>query len=144
VAVLRLRHITAALVLATMLALSAGLAAGPAASPAVAVSKGIVDVYLEGAPADSTARAAMVREIGHSLDAEWFRIFANWAALEPTRGEYSAAQLARLDALIGDLHAAGIKVLLTTLSTPTWAQDSYWWSHPPAGFAKGPQGFYPT
>ena len=51
--------------------------------------------------------------------------------------------MARLDALVGDLRAARVKVILTTSSMPAWATDTYWWTHPPAGHAQGPRGFYP-
>ena len=64
-----------------------------------------------------------------------------WAALEPT-GVYAPAELERLDALVSGLHAAGVKIILTTGHAPTWAQDSSLWKRPPAGHAKGPQSFY--
>ena len=85
----------------------------------------------------------MVSEIHRGLGAQWVRLGVDWAALEPTRGEYSPTELARLDALVDDFHAAGVKLLLTTYSMPSWATDRYWWSHPPFGYPEGPQAFYP-
>jgi hypothetical protein len=107
------------------------------------VAKGIIDVQLEAEPAESTARAGMIGEIDRALGTGWIRVAVDWSRLEPTRGAYAPAELARLDALIGGLHTAGVKVILTTCYLPDWASDRYWWSHPPAGFAAGPQAFYP-
>ena len=68
----------------------------------------------------------------------------NWRRLEPTRGEptHPPSWRASTPSSRG-LHAAGVKVILTTCYLPDWATDSYWWSHPPAGYAEGPQAFYP-
>ena len=135
-----LRTIT---LVALILAVCAGLAGGVGTSTAGAVAKGIISTDLEAEPADSAARAALVREIDRGLGARWVRIIVGWSALEPTRGTYAPAELARLDALVADLHAAGVKVMLTTSSMPAWATDPYWWQHPPFGMANGPQTFYP-
>ena len=43
------------------------------------------------------------------------RISVSWAALQPARGEYSAGELARLDTLVDDLHAAGVRIILTVV-----------------------------
>ena len=43
---------------------------------------------------------------------------------------------------MGGLHAAGVKIILTTCDAPAWAQDSSLWKRPPAGYARGPQSFY--
>jgi len=134
-------HRPLALVLLAVLVLA--LCAGLAAPARASVAKGICSPQLENEPADSTARAGMVREISRGLGAHWVRIGVSWAALEPTRGTYSATELARLDALVHDLRAAGVKIILTTCYVPAWATRSYWWTHPPAGFAEGPQPFYP-
>ncbi len=107
------------------------------------VAKGLIDPQLEAQPAESTTRAGMIREIDRRLGARWVRVIVNWRRLEPTRGEYAPEELARLDAVVGDLHAAGVNVVLTTCYLPDWATDSYWWSHPPTGYAKGPRAFYP-
>jgi hypothetical protein len=123
----------------------AGLSMSMAApAPARAsVAKGLIAPQLEAEPAVSAARAGMIKEIDSGLGAQWVRVVVDWRSLEPTRGTYAPSELARLDALVGDLHAAGVKVVLTTCYLPAWASDRYWWSHPPAGYAEGPQAFYP-
>ena len=129
------------LLLVTLAGTCMGMVTPPPAR--AAVSKGLIDVQLEAEPAESTARAGMIREIDRGLGARWVRVVVDWSRLEPTRGAYAPAELARLDALVGDLHAAGVKVILTTCYLPGWATDRYWWSHPPGGYAQGPQVFYP-
>ena len=133
------RLLAAAALAGSLLVLCATLAAPAQAG----VAKGVCSPQLESEPGESTARAGLVREIGRGLGADWVRISVNWAALEPTRGEYSPAELARLDALVRDLRAARVKVILTTCYVPAWATRSYWWTHPPAGLPDGPQPFYP-
>ena len=135
-----LRTIT---LLALLLAACAGVAGGIVTSSAGAVAKGVISTHLEAEPADSAARAALVREIDRGLGARWVRVLVSWGALEPTRGTYDAAQLARLDALVADLHAAGVKVMLTTCYLPAWATDSYWWEHPPVGVRRRAAGQLP-
>ncbi len=130
--------LVAALTAWTLLA-SAGIAAAPAEAK---VAKGIIDAALEAQPAGSAATPRMVREIGRGLGADWIRLTANWAALEPERGEYVPAELERLDALVKGLHAARVKIILTASGTPVWAQDSSLWQHPPRGVSSGPQSFY--
>lgn len=129
------------LLLATLLL---GLCGGLAAPARATVFKGICSPQLEAESPDSAARTGLVREIRHGLGARWVRIGVNWATLEPTRGEYAVEELARLDALVRDLHASGLKIVLTTCYTPSWATQSYWWTHPPSGFPDGPQPFYPV
>jgi len=129
--------VTAALLAA---ALVGAAAVAPRADAAVA--KGLVDAALEAEPAGSSATPAMIREIGRGLGAKWVRLSVSWSTLEPKAGQYSTTELARLDALVAGLHAAGLKVILTTGSMPDWAQDSSLWQHPPAGVAAGPQPFY--
>jgi hypothetical protein len=134
------RIAVAVLAIATRAALLATAGAAPPA--AAGVAKGIVDAELEAQPAESTASPGLIREIDRGLGAQWIRLAVYWAALEPKPGYYAPAELARLDALIAGLHAAGLKIILTTTSTPVWAQDSSLWQHPPAGHASGPQPFY--
>jgi hypothetical protein len=118
-----------------------GFATAPSAAKA-AVAKGIVDAQLEAESAASPAKPELIREIDRGLGAEWVRLSVGWSTLEPTAGVYAVAELERLDALVSELHAAGVKVILATGSMPEWAQDSSLWQHPPAGVAKGPQPFY--
>ena len=128
-----------AAVTASTLVASAAVAAAPSQAK---VAKGIIDAALEAQPAGSTATPGMIREIDRGLGADWIRLTANWAALEPQQGEYAPAEVDRLDKLVKGLHAAGVKIILTTCYAPTWAQDSSLWGRPPAGTAKGPQSFY--
>jgi len=111
-----------------------------AAPPAPALEKGLIDYRLERST-DASQRAAIIHEIGPRLKARWVRLVVDWAALEAKRGTYSPSVVAQLDALVDGLHAAGVKVILTTNRMPKWAQNSHWWKHPPAGYAKGPQSF---
>jgi hypothetical protein len=124
-----------------MLAAVVGAATAPSAAEG-AVAKGIVDAQLEAESATSPAKPGLIREIDQGLDAEWVRLSVAWSTLEPTAGAYAAAELERLDALVSELHTAGVKVILATSAMPAWAQDSSLWQHPPSGVAKGPQPFY--
>jgi len=137
------RRLVVATLAAVVVGLSAGVVTGGASLAHATVAKGISSPQLESEPAESTARAGMVREIRRGLGAQWLRLGVSWAALQPTRGEHSPTELARLDALVGDLHAAGVRVILTMHSMPSWATDPYWWSHPPFDYPEGPQAFYP-
>jgi len=120
-------------------AVSVSLAA--AAPPAPALEKGLSDVRLERTT-DAAKQAVLIKEIGPRLKTRWVRLLVDWAALESVRGTYSPAKVAQLDSLVDGLHAAGVKVILTTYRMPTWAQNSYWWKHPPQSYGKGPQAFY--
>jgi hypothetical protein len=71
------------------------------------------------------------------------RLVASWGEIEPERGRYDAAALARLDGLVRALDAAGARVVLTTCYMPRWASDERFWSDPPPSFAPGYQSFYP-
>ena len=132
----------AALLIVVVLAVTLATAALSAPAANAVVAKGIVDMALEAEPATSLAKPAMIREVDRGLGASWVRLAVSWSTLETTRGTYAVAELERLDALVAGLHEAGIKVMLTVCSTPTWAQDSSLWQRPPAGLPAGPQGFY--
>ena len=111
------------------------------APSAPALQKGLIDDRLEHS-AVASQRAAIIHEIGPRLRARWVRLTVDWATLEAKRGTYSPSVVARLDALVDGLHAAHVKVIITTYRMPTWAQNSHWWKHPPPGYARGPQPFY--
>ena len=115
-----------------------------APSPARAsVAKGLIDVLLEAEPAESTARAGMIREIDRGLGTHWVRVVVDWSRLEPTRGSLRAGRgraprrprrrpaRRRRQGRPHDLLPARL------------GERPYWWSHPPAGYAEGPQAFYP-
>jgi hypothetical protein len=112
-------------------------------SPALAVEKGVSDVRLEGA-ATKTGRAALVEQIASQLKTHWVRLMVSWDDVEPRRDVYDAAELRRLDALVNELRAQNVQVILTTYQTPEWAQQRYWWKHPLPGHSAGPQHFYPV
>ena len=132
----------AALLAVGVLAITLATAALAAPAANAVVAKGIVDAALEAEHATSAAKPAMIREIDRGLGATWVRLTAHWSVLEPQQGAYAPAELERLDALVAGLHEAGVKVMLTVVSVPAWAQDQSFWEQPPAGFAKGAQGFY--
>ncbi len=114
-----------------------------APSPAhAAVAKGLTEPSLDAGSAGEP-RSATIREIRHGLGARWVRVSVGWAELQPARDEYSAEAVNRLDTLVDSLHASGVRIVLTAFAMPSWASQSYWWSHPPSGHAPGPQPFYP-
>jgi hypothetical protein len=80
----------------------------------------MIDYRLEHST-DASQRAAIIHEIGPSLKTRWVRLLVDWAALEFERGTYSPTEVAQLDSLVDGLHAAGVKVILTThrRATPT-------------------------
>ncbi|HEX5642061.1 MAG TPA: beta-galactosidase, partial [Thermoleophilia bacterium] len=123
------RH-AATLVAAAVLVVSLAAAAVPARAHA-APAKGLVDASLEALPAGSAAAPVMIREIDQRLGARWIRLTISWAVLEPQQGAYSPIELERLDALVQDLHTAGVKIILTVCAAPAWAQDSSLWQNPP-------------
>jgi len=112
----------AALVAAVLVCSLAIAAAVPAHAHAV-LAKGVVDATLEALPTGSPAVPGMIREIDRGLGADWVRITAVWSALEPQPGAYAQTELERLDGLVGGSHDAGLKVMVTVVGTPAWAQD---------------------
>ena len=111
------------------------------AQAAAALDKGLIDVRLEQT-GDAAEQATIVREAGTTLKARWVRLLVDWSALEADRGTYSPSAVTHLDALVDELRAENVKVILTTYKVPKWAQDASWWKHPPSGFPTGPQPFY--
>jgi hypothetical protein len=95
----------------------------------------------------------MVAEMGQDrLRARWTRVMVHWAAMQPeepgtpyaadANGDgYSDAYVTQLTAVVDQLSAAGIQVVLTPLDTPKWASDREWWERPPGGYEKGK--YYP-
>lgn len=132
--------VTALPLLASALACLTLAAAAP--PQAWAAEKGIVDYRLElSRSLDDTAITAMVDEMGPAgLGARWTRVAAIWQRLQPEApGEmdpaddsdgdgYSDAYVRQLDAVISELHAAGLKVIMTGLDVPEWASDSRYWT----------------
>ena len=120
-----------------------------ATQPALAtpLGRGIVDYRLEQPVVDASAIPAMVAEMGPAnLGARWTRILVHWDALQPSMptgsettdaARYDATYLAQLDSIVGQLHAAGINVVMTPLDVPKWASDKTLWKSPQAGYKKG-------
>jgi hypothetical protein len=128
---------------------------GTAAEEARATGRGIIDYRLEQAAVDPAAIPAMVAEMGGDrLRAGWTRVLVHWATLQPkapgtawsgdTDGDgYEDAYLAQLDAIVNQLDAAGISIVLTPVDVPRWASDREVWQRPYPGFPKGVyQPFY--
>jgi hypothetical protein len=137
----RTPKVTVLLALLTVTATALVLTACFLPDRAAALEKGILEVRLQNS-GDPVERAAIARQIGAGLGARWARVNINWGTLEAKRGAYSEAYLERLDATVDALAARHVKVIITTYSMPVWAQDRYWWTHPPAGYDDGPQSFY--
>lgn len=57
------------------------------------------------------------------LKAGWVRLFADWEALEPSRGHYSGHYAALIDT-IRSAKAAGRKVLVVAVRAPRWASGA--------------------
>ncbi len=115
----------AAFVVFFLLALVWGAASpcGPAGAPAAhAAERALSDRHFENTLADPAARAAAIRDF-RDLHTSWVRIDVLWSALEPSQGAYDAVQVGVLDQSVDELRAAGIKVMLTVSSLPSWAQD---------------------
>lgn len=128
---------------AATVALCAMIAAGPETPRAQAIAKGLTDATLE-TTSDADTRAKLISEVGTRLGARWVRLTVDWSAVEATRGTYDADEVQHLDDLVDGFHALGVKVILTTCYVPKWAQQQYWWQHPPSGYSTGPQVFYPV
>ena len=81
--------------------------------------QGNLDAAARGRAGGVTARAGLIaRDQTAGSEHVGCASSSSWARLEPTRGDYAPAELARLDALVDDLHAAGVKVILTTCCLP--------------------------
>jgi polysaccharide biosynthesis protein PslG len=127
-----------------------GKAPGPAGGspqpppPTAGVSPGLLDTRLDTRlPAGSPGTLAAIREDTQGLHSAWLRMDVYWSDVEPARGRYDRARLARLDELVAAIHAAGAHILLTVRDCPVWASDPAWWSHPPRGIDPGYQPAYP-
>jgi hypothetical protein len=67
------------------------------------------------------------------LKVGWVRMFAGWAAGEPSRGAHDRFYLDRLAADVRAYHARGVRVLLVLQTTPDWASG-------PRGAGPAPPG----
>lgn len=82
--------------------------------------------------------------LAHELHPQVIRVDLEWRLLEPHRGVYDDAYIARLATGIDTMRASGAKVLVQVSSVPRWASDSAFWKHPVPGDKAGVfRGFYP-
>ena len=107
------------------------------------VGRGIIDYRLEQPVVDLKAVPDMVAEMGQTkLRSRWTRILVHWATMQPVapgtsyaadnnKDGYADAYVEQLDAIVAQLHAAGISIVMTPLDTPKWASDSSLWNSPP-------------
>jgi hypothetical protein len=76
------------------------------------------------------------------------RVDVGWASLEPdAKGQYSSWYLNRIDAVVNQAHARGLKVLFTFWETPCWAStapDSLKQSCAGAWWDRGVQRYAPS
>jgi hypothetical protein len=108
------------------------------------VAVGIYDWRLQGLSLSSTTSESYVKEASTQLNAGWARSSIAWSTLEPSQGQYDAAELARLDDIAQGFHNRGVKLLLTMYSVPKWASDSKYWTSPAApSIPAGYQPYYP-
>lgn len=54
---------------------------------------------------------------------KWVRIAPEWGSIETAKGQYNAAYLAKLDAIVDRLHAADVSVLWILCYTAPWASS---------------------
>ena len=114
---------------------------------AASLGRGIVDYRLEQSAVDTAQIPTYVAEMGpDNLHAGWTRVLVHWAALQPTEptgtetsdeARYDPGYLARLDAVVSQLSAKGISIVLTPLDVPKWASDKKLWNTPQAGYKAG-------
>lgn len=65
---------------------------------------------------------------------QWVRVSASWGRLEPQKGQYNQAYIARLDRIMDRLDAAGIKYYIQIGGTANWASSAKvppYWNYPP-------------
>lgn len=62
---------------------------------------------------------------------KWVRFDLGWRWIEPKKGEYNGAVLARLDATLNDLATKGIRPIIVLVETPAWANGNRGPWHPP-------------
>jgi hypothetical protein len=83
--------------------------------------------------------------LARELHPQVIRVDLEWHFLEPQRGVYDDAYIARLATAIDTIRASGAKVLLHISVVPRWASDSAFWKHPmPGDRANVYRGFYPV
>lgn len=107
------------------------------------VGHGLCVNEIDSVVADPTVKAAVIDEVAEDLRAGWVRLTVSWPELEPAQGTYSVTHLANLDYTVDELHARGVKLVVTFCYVPRWASDSSYWKSPPGGMPKGYLVCYP-
>jgi hypothetical protein len=91
--------------------------------------------------ADMAAWDVFVRELRPQV----IRVDLQWPRLEPQRGRYDDAYIARVEAGLDTIRASGARVFLLVNAVPRWASDSAYWKHPmPGDKANAYRSFYPV
>jgi len=61
----------------------------------------------------------------------------HWSSLQPSSSGYRQSYVAQLDAIMSQLHAKDVKIIMTIVDVPKWASDRRLWNSPPDGYKKG-------
>ena len=87
--------------------------AAPLARPGFGVG---IQLFIDGG--NAPALAAQVQQLG----AGWVKIDVPWSRIEPERGRYDYADL---DATVGAMALAELKILLNVFDAPAWSRQAY-------------------
>lgn len=73
--------------------------------------------------------------VGHvsDLGVSWAKQEVSWALVEPIEGTF---EFAELDAIVDELDAVGVNIMLTVTTAPTWARTSSQETGPPDDYQK--------
>jgi LysM repeat protein len=86
-----------------------------------------VEVFLQGQELEPII--AHVSDLG----VNWVKQEVSWALIEPIEGTF---EFAELDAIVDELDSAGVNILLTVTTAPTWARTSSQETGPPDDYQK--------
>ena len=136
-----MRLVIAALAAGAVLAFGVAAAPGGLLPDAQALGKGIVDNRLETATVNTALVPSWVQDMGAGgggLGAKWTRILVRWATLQPKSASgWNSAYVAQLHAIVDQLRAQDISVIMTMVDVPKWASKKSLWKSPPKGYKKG-------
>lgn len=71
---------------------------------------------------DANSRAMMFQRIGEAQFG-WIRQQSRWSAYEPARGQFQNAYVAKVDSLVNDAAAHGVRIMFSVVNSPDWAGD---------------------
>ena len=135
-----MRLVFAALAAGGVLAFGVAAAPGGLLPDAQALGKGIVDNRLETATVNTALVPTWAQDMGAGggLGAKWTRILVRWATLQPKSASgWNGAYVAQLHAIVDQLRAQDISVIMTMVDVPKWASKKSLWKSPPNGYKKG-------